>query len=71
MVQCKSIGGLYQIATVDGGGVDPAAVFKDILAGTSFQNDPVMQAHLNDFSRAFKATMETSEGQYFTILSNL
>jgi len=43
--------------------VDPAAIFKDITKGTSFENDPRMRGHLNGFTKAFLNVAGTQEGQ--------
>lgn len=42
--------------------VDPTGVFRDIARGTSFENDPAMQRHLDDFALAFVNVAGTQEG---------
>ncbi len=46
-----------------GATVDPTAIFREITAGTSFENDEKMQGHLRVFADSFLNVARTAEGQ--------
>ncbi len=43
--------------------LDPTAIFREITAGTTFEHDEQMQAHLRGFADAFVDVAATSQGK--------
>ena len=43
--------------------IDPTSIFREIVRGTSFENDPAMTEHLNVFADAFHNVARTKQGE--------